>query len=638
MAIHDFLSSGRFRVGCNYWASHAGAHMWSDWRPDVVAADLAQLAAGRLTLLRVFPLWPDFQPLHRLCAGEGKFMEYRHGEESLPDTPLGRAGLDVVMLERFRFFADEAHRHGLQLIVGLVTGWMSGRLFTPPAFANLNVITDPEALRWQGRFVRGFVETLRDHPAIVAWDLGNECNCMGRATAAESWLWTHTLASAIRASDSSRPVVSGMHGLDANPRQPWAARDQGELTDLLTTHPYPLWTRYCDQEPIDSIRPQLHSTAESLFYAGVGGKPCFAEEMGSMGPFIASDEVVTHFLRPALFSLWAHDCRAMLWWCAYDQSRLVRPPYDWVPVEQELGLHRADRTPKPAVGVIHDFARMIDALPIRELPPRIVDGVCLLTDGQDAWAVAQSAFTLAKLAGFDLAFGWFNDALPEAPVYLLPGLAGVTSLPRRRWLAMLERVEAGATLYVSIDDAVLADLEPIFGVRVSTRRRRAGAATFACGDMVLPAAGTFRLDLEVTRAEVHAQEPDGNPVLVECAYGRGKVFLLTAALEPAIARTPDAWEGAYTGAWRLYAKLFASSGRVWGKTTAEVGVTEHPEGEERRLVVLINHSDRDLVEPLRVARGWRLAEVLHGAGEADGVLLPRGAAVILRIARTSASS
>lgn len=201
--------------------------MWSDWQPEVISADFAKLAEGELTLLRVFPLWPDFQPLHRLCGGEGNFHEYRFGEEPLPDDTIGQAGVAAGMLERFSLMADKAHRHGLQLIVGLVTGWMSGRLFTPPAFANVNVISDPEALRWQARFVKCFVEELRDHPAIIAWDLGNECNVMGRASAAESWLWTHTIATAIRAADPSRPVVSGMHSLPADPRKAWSMRDQG---------------------------------------------------------------------------------------------------------------------------------------------------------------------------------------------------------------------------------------------------------------------------------------------------------------------------------------------------------------------------------------------------------------------------
>ncbi len=54
---------GRFVVGCNYWASHAGTFMWRNWQAEVVEADFRQFAAAGLQVLRVFPLWPDFQPL-----------------------------------------------------------------------------------------------------------------------------------------------------------------------------------------------------------------------------------------------------------------------------------------------------------------------------------------------------------------------------------------------------------------------------------------------------------------------------------------------------------------------------------------------------------------------------------------------
>jgi len=432
--------------------------MWRDWRPDVVAADFVQLAGAGLTTVRVFALWSDFQPLEQTSGYLGEIKDYRHGEGLLPDTAAGRAGMDECMLQRFRLMADEALKNGVQLIAGLITGWMSGRLFTPHAFTNLNVLTDPEVLRWQMRFARCFVETLRDHPAIVAWDLGNECNCMAAATAAESWIWTSVIATAIRAVDPDRPIVSGMHSLEADPRKAWSMAGQGELTDFLTTHPYPPYTRFCDHEAISTLRPQLHATIESLYYAGVGGKPCFAEEMGSMGSTLGSDEIVVSFVRPSLYSLWAHDCRAMLWWCAYDIVDPTRAPYDSAVNERELGLFRTDRSAKPVLHAIADFKRVVNKLPIATLPPRIIDATCLLTQGQDQWAAAQSAFILAKLAGADVAFHWFGDPLPESPIYLLPGLCVSNALSHLRWEALLARIKTGATLYISIDDAALVEI------------------------------------------------------------------------------------------------------------------------------------------------------------------------------------
>ncbi|MFA6287344.1 MAG: cellulase family glycosylhydrolase [Opitutaceae bacterium] len=636
-----FLPSGGFRVGCNYWASHAGTHTWSDWRPEIVSADFSQLADARLTLLRIFPLWPDFQPLQRLATGNGDLLEYRLGEEPLPDTPAGQAGVDAVMLERLRALADLAHARGLQLIVGLVTGWMSGRLFTPPAFANVNVITDPEAIKWQVRLVRCIVDSLRNHPAIVAWDLGNECNCMGRASAAEAWTWTHAIATAIRAADPSRPVISGMHSLQASAHKPWAIRDQAELTDFLTTHPYPLWTPHCDLDAPNTLRPQLHATTESRLYADLGGKPCFAEEMGSMGPFIVSDALTPQFLRPSLFSLWAQDCRAMLWWCAYDQEHLAHAPYDWIPVERELGLIRNSREEKPAVATVREFSALIDRLPFASLPPRQIDAICILTEDQDQWAVAQNAFALAKLAGADLAFQMGDAPLRDAPAYLLPSIAGTKFLSRRRWLELLSRVEAGATLYLSLDTAVLAGLEPWAGVEVQTRSQRTGPdeMIFSDDQQRLPVTGTFNLALRATRAEVLASTADGNPVFTRCALGCGQVFLLTNPLERALADTPGAYspKSPHAESWRIYARIFASvpSDRAWIKTHALLSITEHPLDGNQRVLVLINHNTAAVTEPVRLKSGWNLKSVLHGpALGKNGVHIPACDGAILLLTRT----
>jgi hypothetical protein len=53
-----------------------------------------------------------------------------------------------------------------------------------------------------------------------------------------AYVWTASLTKAIRAEDQTRPVVSGMHSLSSGSDAKWMIQDQGELNDLLTTHPY----------------------------------------------------------------------------------------------------------------------------------------------------------------------------------------------------------------------------------------------------------------------------------------------------------------------------------------------------------------------------------------------------------------
>lgn len=71
--------------------------------------------------------------------------------------------------------------------------------------------------------------------------------------------------------------------------------------------------RHARTDAVGAIRTSLHATAESRFYADIGGKPCIADEIGSMGLVIASDAMSADFGRVNLLSLWAHDCRAMAW-------------------------------------------------------------------------------------------------------------------------------------------------------------------------------------------------------------------------------------------------------------------------------------------------------------------------------------
>ena len=172
-----FTESGKIFCGCNYWASHAGILMWRNWSPEIVEQDFQRLSQHGMTLLRVFPLWEDFQPVETMRGGSGVPVGYAAAKDNAPLRP-GGDGLDPVMLQRFRTLADLAQKYQLKLIVGLLTGWMSGRLFVPRALEGRNLFTDPEAMRWESRFIRGFVTAFKDHPAIAVWEPGNECNCL----------------------------------------------------------------------------------------------------------------------------------------------------------------------------------------------------------------------------------------------------------------------------------------------------------------------------------------------------------------------------------------------------------------------------------------------------------------------------
>ena len=616
MPKNHLVEKGVFSVGCNYWASYAGTNMWHDWRPDVVDGDLRELADAGLEIMRVFPLWPDFQPLTLLRGCSGTPFEYRFGEEPLPDDETGRDGVSQIMLDRFASLLDLCEKHKLKTIVALVTGWMSGRMFVPPALEGRNVITDPEAIMWETRLVRRIVSTFKGHPAILAWELGNECNCMGPADREQAWAWTAAITHTAKSIDPTTPFISGMHGLKLERRASWRIEDQAEITDLLTTHPYAYFTPHCDRDPIDTLSSILHATAESRFNADIGGKPCFAEELGTLGDIFGDEDAVANRVRCNLFSLWAHDCRSLLWWCAYDQGHLAHAPYDWNAVERELGLLKQRGHPKKVLGEFGEFRRFIESLPF-PLPPRMTNAVCVLTEGLgDSWAVAYSSFILGVQAGLDFEFGDGRRPLKEAPLYLLPSISGSQSLSRRRWGELLDHVRSGATLYLSCDTAIVSSFEEITGLRVTTRERRStGVAEIVFPDFALRVESQFRLNLKPTRATVLAAEPDGNPAFTVADYGKGKVYFLSAAIEAALAKKKlDGFDADHPLCWRVYEllKMHTVKNRLIGKTISSLGVTEHPVETKCRIVVAINYSPRPIDTFLTIGKGWRLSRVFRG--------------------------
>ncbi|MGN6827049.1 hypothetical protein [Paucibacter sp. M5-1] len=613
-ALFDLPS--KFFIGVNYWASHAGTMMWSDWRAEQVDLDLQRLAAAGIDLIRVFPLWPDFQPIHSLYGGEGGHAGYRFGDQRLPDDEAGRAGMSMLMMARFAELCAIADKHGIKLVIGLITGWMSGRLFVPPALAGKGILTDPDSIRWQVRFVSYFVKTTKKQSAIIAWDLGNECNVMEKVQSPQqAYVWTAALANAIKAQDGSRPLLSGMHSLA--PKGCWTMQDQGELTDILTTHPYPLWTPYLDYDPLTTMRPSLHATVESLFYSQLGGKPCFAEEMGTMGPMVCSETVAGAFARTSLWSQWAHGLPGMMWWCAYDQTRLQTAPYDWTACEGELGLLTEDGRVKPALQQMDRVKRQVAALP--ELPPRWVEAVCVLNSAQDHWAVALGAFMLAKQAGFDVDFRFEDQPLPDADFYLLPCVTGPAGVPKQRWEQLLAKVRTGATLYLSSNDGYMLNFAELTGLRVENRSRRAGAVAVRLkgeqGPVLLNLSAAFKLDFSVERAEVLASEPDGNAVLTRATYGEGQVYFCALPLElnvvqkEGVSHQPETFP-----LWRIYETIsaLARSARALQVQEPHLGLTEHVVDAQTRIAVLINYSEQDRVTTALLKPGWTVDEVLQG--------------------------
>lgn len=591
-----------FIIGVNYWASHAGTNMWKNWNEDTVRSDLKFLSEHNIKTLRVFPIWPDFQPIKPLVTSGAKLCEYCMEDDSNPTNPYY---LDQTMLDRFDKFLDICGEYNIDVIVGLITGWMSGRLFIPTPLIEKNVYTDPVSLMFEEKFVRGFVTTFKHRKEVRAWDLGNECNCMMWAQSrAAAYNWTALISNTIKAADSTRPVVSGMDSV--TPEGTWNIFDQAELLDVFTTHPYPYWVANGSVDNVLSMRTLLLPTVLDKINSDLSNKPSFVEEVGTMGPQVCSEEIAGDVAKVNLFSTWANGSDGMMWWCAFDQTHLKFPPYSWKKCEVELGIAEDNTTPKPALLKFKEFGDFLNKTKL-DLPKAREDGTVILTASQDQRAVGWMSYVLAKMAGANLKFAYAGNKIPESDVYLLPSICGNDIMPQTALDDLIERVYNGATLYISCDDGILPQFSKFTGVKnVNFERGGSSGSYELCGKKINFTRGCKHY-IELQGATELSENSD-EVIFTKYNFGKGTVYYLNYPLEKNFIGKTNAFDG---DDYLIYKQIFADKKSIVATDNKYLAVTEH-ETSDGVIAVAINYSSACVNNNFKVADGYIVEECIWG--------------------------
>ena len=594
----DFLPSGKFSIGVNYWASHAAVEMWRKWDAKEVEKDLAVLKEHGLTLLRVFPNWRDFQPIVEVHSNSQGYDKPREThitttEVPRPDTPEGYAGVDPVMMDRFGEFCDLADRYGLKFIVCIMTGQMTSRLFVPPALDRMNLYSDPYALKWEGRFYEYFVRRFRDRKCIVAWETGNETRILSTVqdeSQAETWLrYTHSI---IRLNDPTRPVI-GPDGVHITDRHPWSIDAIASQSDVTTVHPYYFNVKY---GAMGSFEFMSRVPADCRAVADISGRPAFVEEHNVRRSNMGRGQRLEDFCRAQLWNLWATDCRGLLWWGAFDQTGTYMSPYNNYYPCQELGAFTRDRRPVGNAVASRRFAQFLSSLDFDALPAAKPDAVFFVSE-----TTLHPVYALARKAGIFPAFASPEHPVPDAKCYFFPNCFERGNLPHHRWDVLKEKVRNGATLYLSWNQTYITEIEEVFGVRVEEYRPKKGEESVDFGGFGVSVKLPDETVFSATTAEVLARDGKGVPVLFRNRYGKGKAYLLSFAPEAEAGH--ELYEGDF---YRLYSRICPVK-RIVSVPSPEVSVSEHFVSGRKAYVVAVNNSLRPFSGPVAVASGWRIA-------------------------------
>lgn len=350
-----------FRLGINYWPARTAMGWWTAFDASEVAADFARISLAGFDSVRLFLGWEHFQPR--------------------PDE------VDRAMVERLVTTLDRASDAGLSVMPTLFTGHMSGVNWIPEwalgggaGDARFRVVsrgrvleaglrnwfTDPLVARAQAVLATELARALRAHPALLAWDLGNEnSNCVIPPTRAVGREWLLRVTDAVRAADDRALVTIGLHMEDLEQDRRLGPAEAAEACDFLTMHGYPgyaTWSRGPTDELLlpflTRVTSWLGSGADVLFSEfGVPTRPMAGN--GPFSPLLVEEPLAAEYVGRALHALLECGATGALLWCHADyvESLWYSPPFDLAVHERHFGLWRANGTPKPALAAVSRFGR-----------------------------------------------------------------------------------------------------------------------------------------------------------------------------------------------------------------------------------------------------------------------------------------
>lgn len=358
----------RFRLGANYWPATTAMDWLPNYDSGIVRRDLLRMAAAGLDTIRIFLRWEDLQP--------------------------SASSLDRAALANLVDTADAATEAGVELIVTLFTGHMSGVNWVPgwatggddgdPRFRVVsggavqrerrilrNWYSDADVRDAQAFLAHGVASALAGHPAVWAWDLGNESsNCTIPPDRASGDGWMDRVSSILRACDPRVLVTIGTHMEDLEQDRVLGPAEVARWCDFVCMHGYPIYADWSAGPTDEHLVPFLAEITSWL----AGNAPLLFAEFGHptipnsatpTGLEVREDDAARYAGR-VLDALRDNGSIGALAWCYsdYEAALFDRPPLDVATHERGFGLWRADGTAKPSVA---EFASR------RDRPRRFAD-------------------------------------------------------------------------------------------------------------------------------------------------------------------------------------------------------------------------------------------------------------------------
>ncbi len=349
----------RFLLGINYWPRRSAMYMWQRFDISEIGEDMDRIKELGLDVVRFFLMWEALQP-----------------------QP---GALDATALRRFDAIVDRIAQAGLRAMPTLFCGHMSGvnwlpawtleRQTTQGRFRTISggvvvergigdFYADPHLLRAQILFARRVGERMRDHPALFAWDLGNEfSNVRLPATASDAAQWSLRLSETLLDA-SGVGATAGMHGEDLDQDRRLRPSSIARPWPFATMHGYSVYSAFARDRLDADVVPflcqlQQSFSGKAVLFTELGNPECPPGVNCVNGLACLDENELARYARAAMDRLAARGALGGFWWCwaDYDPALASLPPFDLAPHELRFGVVRSDGTPKPVAATLAQLAR-----------------------------------------------------------------------------------------------------------------------------------------------------------------------------------------------------------------------------------------------------------------------------------------
>jgi endo-1,4-beta-mannosidase len=363
----------RFLLGINYWPRRSAMYMWEQFDIDAIAEDMARIKELGLDVVRFFLMWEAFQPepnamnadsLRRFDAVMARIDDA--GLKAMPTLFCGHMS-GVNWLPAWTLERETAHGRFRTIANGAVVERAIGDFYA-----------NPELLRAQALFARRVGERVRNHPALFAWDLGNEfSNLREPSTAQDAAEWSARLSDALLES-SGAGASGGMHGEDLDHDRLLRPSSIAAPWPFAMMHGYSVYSTFARDRLDANVVPFLCQLQQSF-----SGKDVLFTEFGNpecppgssrVNGFACLDEVeMAQYASGVIDRLHERGALGAFWWCwgDYDLELARLPPFDRAPHELRFGIVRTDGRAKPVARVLSQVAG--EARSIKPAPLPIAD-------------------------------------------------------------------------------------------------------------------------------------------------------------------------------------------------------------------------------------------------------------------------